>query len=75
LAPKDSSAERELRRDLHCQPVLAIVVEAIVGTRIYIRAASIAQPIGSSTLIIAAWLAGGILSVREFSLRSGIFVT
>jgi amino acid permease len=46
------SGERELRRDLQRPHVLAIVIGAIVGTGIYIRPASIAQLLGSSTLIM-----------------------
>jgi basic amino acid/polyamine antiporter, APA family len=62
-AEPGSSGERELRRDLHRPQMLAIVVGGIVGTGIYIRPASIAQLVGSSTLIIGVWLAGGILSL------------
>jgi APA family basic amino acid/polyamine antiporter len=62
--PEDSClGERELRRELRRPQVLAIVVGAVVGTGIYIRPASIAQLLGSSTLILGVWLAGGILSL------------
>jgi len=58
-----SLGDSELRRELRRPHVLAIVVGAIVGTGIYIRPASIAQLLGSPTLILAAWLAGGFLSL------------
>jgi basic amino acid/polyamine antiporter, APA family len=62
--PESSSLEeRELRRELRRPQVLAIVVGAIVGAGIYIRPASIAQLLGSPTLILGVWLAGGILSL------------
>ena len=55
--------ELELRRELRRPQVLAIGVGAIVGAGIYIRPASIAQLLGSPTLILGVWLAGGILSL------------
>jgi basic amino acid/polyamine antiporter, APA family len=59
----DASGERELRRELRRPQVLAIVVGAIVGSGIYIRPASIAQQLESPRLLLAVWLAGGILSL------------
>ena len=58
-----SPGERELRRDLRRPQMLAIVVGGVLGTGIYIRPASIAQLLGSPTLILGVWLAGGILSL------------
>ena len=43
--------------------MLAIVVGGVLGTGIYIRPASIAQLLGSPTLILGVWLAGGMLSL------------
>ena len=62
-AEVNSATEHELRRDLRRPHVLAIVVGAIVGTGIYIRPASIAQFLGSPTLIIGIWLVGGMLTL------------
>jgi APA family basic amino acid/polyamine antiporter len=58
-----SVSERELRRDLRRPQLLAIVVGGVLGTGIYIRPASIAQLLGSPTLILGVWLAGGMLSL------------
>ena len=57
------SGDRDLRRVLGRSQVLAIVVGAILGTGIYIRPASIAQLMGSSTAILGVWLAAGVLSL------------
>jgi basic amino acid/polyamine antiporter, APA family len=56
-------AERELRPELRKPQMLAIVVGAIVGSGIYIRPASIARQLESPTMIVAAWTAGGLLSL------------
>ena len=48
-----------LRRELRRPQVLAIVVGAIVGAGIYIRPASIAQLLGSPTLILGSSLPAG----------------
>jgi basic amino acid/polyamine antiporter, APA family len=61
--PEASLGERALRRELGRPQMLAIVVGAVVGTGICIRPASIAQLLGSPTLILGVWLAGGILSL------------
>ena len=62
-AEPNLSGEHELKRDLRRPQVLAIVVGAIVGTGIYIRPASIAQLLGSPTLVIGVWLVGGLLAL------------
>ncbi len=58
-----SLREPELRRDLRRPQMLAIVVGGVLGTGIYIRPASIAQLLGSPTLILGVWLAGGMLTL------------
>ena len=42
---------------------LAAVVGGILGTGIYIRPASIAQWVGSSSWILAVWVGAGLLSL------------
>jgi basic amino acid/polyamine antiporter, APA family len=55
--------EQLLYRGLTRWHALAVVVGSIVGTGIYIRPASIAQLVGSPTLVMAVWICAGLLSL------------
>lgn len=55
--------EQLLYRGLTRWHALAVVVGSIVGTGIYIRPASIAQLVGSPTLVLAVWICAGMLSL------------
>ena len=55
--------EQTLRRGLTRWHALAVVVGSIVGTGIYIRPASVAQLMGSPTLILVVWIAAGVLTL------------
>lgn len=55
--------EQLLYRGLTRWHALAIVVGSILGTGIYIRPASIAQLLGSPTLVLVVWLCAGLLSL------------
>lgn len=55
--------EQLLYRGLTRWHALAVVVGSIVGTGIYIRPASIAQLVGSPTLVLVVWVCAGILSL------------
>lgn len=57
--PHDAS----LRRGLSSLHVVGIVVSSIVGTGIFIRSASMMQDVGAATLVVAAWIAAGLLSL------------
>jgi basic amino acid/polyamine antiporter, APA family len=52
-----------LYRGLTRWHALAVVVGSIVGTGIYIRPASIAQLVGSPTLVLVVWICAGLLSL------------
>ncbi len=55
--------EQPLIRGLTRWHALAVVVGSIVGTGIYIRPASIAQLVGSPTLVRMVWICAGLLSL------------
>ncbi len=55
--------EQPLDRGLTRWHALAVVVGSIVGTGIYIRPASIAQLVGSPTVVLAVWICAGLLSL------------
>ena len=55
--------EQLLYRGLTRWHALAVVVGSIVGTGIYIRPASIAQLVGSPTVVLAVWICAGLLSL------------
>lgn len=57
--PHDSG----LRRGLSSPHVVGIVVSSIVGTGIFIRSASMMQDVGAAPLVVAAWIAAGLLSL------------
>ncbi|HLY51865.1 MAG TPA: amino acid permease, partial [Steroidobacteraceae bacterium] len=49
----------ELRRDLGLTHAAALVVGVIIGTGIFLKAASMAQAVGTPLLVLAAWVAAG----------------
>jgi len=55
--------EQLLHRGLTRWHALAVVVGSIVGTGIYIRPASVAQLVGSPTLVVEVWICAGLLSL------------
>lgn len=55
--------EQLLYRGLTRWHALAVVVGSIVGTGIYIRPASVAQLVGSPTLVLVVWICAGLLSL------------
>jgi APA family basic amino acid/polyamine antiporter len=49
----------EPRRDLGLTHATSLVVGVIIGTGIFLKAASMAQAVGSPLLVLAAWVAAG----------------
>ena len=52
----------ELRRVLVLFSIVGIVVGAMIGSGIFINPANIAKTVGTSKLMLAVWIVGGILS-------------
>jgi basic amino acid/polyamine antiporter, APA family len=57
--PHDSS----LCRGLSSPHVVGIAVSSMVGTGVFIRSASMMQDVGAAPLVVAAWIAAGLLSL------------
>jgi basic amino acid/polyamine antiporter, APA family len=52
-----------LRRELTLTGAIAIVVGTVIGTGIFLKSAVMAQLLGSASLVLAAWIAAGVLSI------------
>ena len=62
-APASSVSQRELVRGLGTIDTLSLVVGTIIGTGIFLKAAVMARDVGSPQLVLAAWVAAGVLSL------------
>jgi APA family basic amino acid/polyamine antiporter len=51
------------RRDLTLTHATSLVVGVIIGTGIFLKAASMAQAVGSPALVLAAWVAAGLVAM------------
>ena len=58
-----TATQRELPRVLGATDVVGIVLGTVIGSGIFIVPATIAGQVGSPLLIMAVWVAGGILSL------------
>lgn len=58
-----ATSEEQLRRGLTPTASLAVVVGTVIGTGIFLKSALMAQLLGSSVWLLAAWTAAGLLSV------------
>ncbi len=63
LASADSAEARDLPREIGFWGGSAIMVGIIIGSGIFRTPASIANELGSPTLILLLWLVGGVLSL------------
>ncbi len=61
-AQTPASTAPELRRVLGLFSIIGIVVGAMIGSGIFINPANIAKTVGTSKLMLAVWIVGGILS-------------
>ena len=55
--------ERQLIRGLTGFDTTALVVGTVIGTGVFLKAAVMAQQVGTPTLVLAAWVAAGALSL------------
>jgi basic amino acid/polyamine antiporter, APA family len=53
----------EPRRDLSLVHATSLVVGVIIGTGIFLKAASMAQAVGTPALVLGAWVAAGIVAI------------
>ncbi|MGB6605452.1 MAG: amino acid permease [Steroidobacteraceae bacterium] len=51
------------RRDLTLVDATSLVVGVIIGTGIFLKAASMAQAVGTPGLVLGAWVAAGVLAI------------
>jgi basic amino acid/polyamine antiporter, APA family len=64
LYDKDvTSPQLEPRRDLTLVHATSLVVGVIIGTGIFLKAASMAQAVGTPGLVLAAWVAAGLVAM------------
>ena len=52
-----------LTRRLNTVQAFSLVVGTVIGTGVFLKAATMSQLVGSSTMVIAAWLTAGVLSL------------
>lgn len=53
----------ELRQSLGFGSAISIVIGTIIGSEIFFKQASILDSTGSSTMAIAAWIFGGVITL------------
>src|SRR5215831_5295210 len=53
----------EPRRDLSLVHATSLVVGVIIGTGIFLKAASMAQAVGTPGLVLGAWVAAGLVAM------------
>lgn len=62
--PAHSSVHEEqsdLVRGLYLGPAIAIVIGDTIGTGVFLVASDMARAVGSATLVLVAWLVGGVI--------------
>src|SRR5689334_2805028 len=62
----DSAVNRpalEPRRDLGLTHATSLVVGVIIGTGIFLKSATVAQAVGTPALVLAAWVAAGLVAM------------
>jgi APA family basic amino acid/polyamine antiporter len=58
-----NSPELEPRRDLGLTHATSLVVGVIIGTGIFLKAATMAQAVGTPGLVLGAWVAAGLVAM------------
>jgi APA family basic amino acid/polyamine antiporter len=53
----------QLRRDLTLTHATSLVVGIIIGTGIFLKSATMAQAVGTPALVLAAWVAAGLVAM------------
>jgi basic amino acid/polyamine antiporter, APA family len=55
--------KKQLIRGLTLTDTTALVIGTVIGTGVFLKAAVMAQEVGTPTLVLAAWVAAGLLSL------------
>ena len=55
--------KNQLLRGLTLTDTTALVIGTVIGTGVFLKAAPMAQQVGSPMLVLAAWVAAGLLSL------------
>src|SRR5262249_56365219 len=55
--------KNQLIRGLTLTDTTALVIGTVIGTGVFLKAAVMAQEVGTPTLVLAAWVAAGLLSL------------
>jgi APA family basic amino acid/polyamine antiporter len=58
-----TDSEPQLDRGLTLAPTISLVVGAVIGTGVFLKAAVMAQTVGSPSLVLWAWALAGLLSM------------
>ena len=58
-----SSSDLQPRRDLTLAHATSLVVGIIIGTGVFLKTASMAQAVGTPTLVLAAWVVAGVVAM------------
>ena len=63
MAETKSQLIPQLVRGLTLTDTTALVIGTVIGTGVFLKAAPMAQAVGSPLLVLAAWVAAGLLSL------------
>src|SRR6266704_3030909 len=58
-----TDTDPQLDRGLTLAPTISLVVGAVIGTGVFLKATVMAQTVGSPTLVLWAWGLAGLLSM------------
>ena len=58
-----TDTDHQLHRGLTLAPTISLVVGAVIGTGVFLKAAIMAQTVGSPSLVLWAWAIAGLLSM------------
>ena len=58
-----TDSDHQLHRGLTLAPTISLVVGAVIGTGVFLKAAIMAQTVGSPSLVLWAWAIAGVLSM------------
>lgn len=61
--PHAAHGQTRLLRGLSTVDTTALVVGTVIGTGVFLKAAPMAQAVGTPLLVLVAWVAGGLLSL------------
>ena len=63
MTPSESPNKNQLERGLTLAHTISLVVGTVIGTGVFLKAAVMAQTVGSPSLVLWAWAIAGLLSM------------